>query len=114
MNIICLKLTTGEDLIAKIENNVELLNEELRVSNKSSGYLLSDVHIINLVQVAPNQVGMNLIPYFIGNPESKVTIDSNHVIATYKPNDDIKDGFVQKTSPIEIVKSMPQTRIQLG
>lgn len=116
MNIICLKLTTGEDLIARCADTVDpvwLMETGLHHREQEQIFELEDVHVINLQQVAPNQVGLTLIPYLLGDQKAKVKINAIHVITTYKPNSDIENGFITKTSNIQIAKSVPHTKIQL-
>lgn len=105
--VICLKLTTGEDIIARVQ-------EGQMVSDSPKEYLLEDVHVISLQQVGPGQVGMSLIPYLLGDHTAKIAINGAHVITAYPPAGQIRDGYLEKTSTIKIARAVPDTKIKLS
>jgi hypothetical protein len=94
----------------------ELLNEELSPSYTPK-FELEDVHLLQLQQVAPGQIGVTFLPWILGDFKAKITIEGAHVMTSYVPTKNLEDMFVQATSNIALAKSLPQagpnTRIQL-
>jgi len=87
-SVISIKITTGEEIIARFEEEGE---EGLVVSKASV--------------VAPNpQGGLGLVPWMMSSAPEKITINKSTVV-TYAPTvEQIADKFTEATSSIQVVK----------
>ena len=108
--IIGIKLTTGEDLIAKVEfsqhaANLSVDDTEALDSFKipRNNVTLSDVRVISLQPVGQGQMGLALIPWLIGDHEATIDVDlSKHAVGIYKVRDEISDSYSRETSILDI------------
>lgn len=106
MKIICVKLTTGEDIIGRLESTT--LTED--VGSLSGTVTLSQTRVISLQEVPGGRMAMALLPYLMGNHDSQVTLDlDKHAICTYSAIDPIEQSYIQQTSPIDT-----KSKIQLS
>lgn len=116
--LICIKLTTGEDLIARVTPEESVMITETIASNHFEGngpwsipsgeVTLEGVFVLSIQQVAKDQVGMALIPWLLGDHAAKVKIDLiRHAVSVYPPQAQVEDGYIAQTSKIAVVKSMP-------
>jgi small nuclear ribonucleoprotein (snRNP)-like protein len=92
--IIILKLTSGEELIAKV------INDELM-----------QLTVKNPISVATTTQGIGLIPcLFTANEELDVIINKNNIIMYASPREEIKNKYIEMTSGITV----PNKKIILG
>ena len=106
MKVLCLKLTTGEDLICKISSNIltegQLFNTK-PYSVPKGQVTLEDVLVLSVQQVSPTQTGMMLIPWQLGDYEAPVTADlSSFVIAIYAPTVQVEEAYLKQTSKLAL------------
>lgn len=111
--VVCLKLTTGEDLIAKITLDPNLQNEDPfsgSVWSLPKGEsVLEDIRVMTVQPVSPGQMGMALIPWALGDHEAKLKVDlTKHAAGIYPARKEIEDSYIQQTSSLTIPKSSIQ------
>lgn len=92
-DIVVLKLVTQEEIAAKI------------VDVDSKRLVLSKPMIINLgMDERTMRPGIQMLPFFLlgADPDAKITIDSNHIVAKAHANADIKKNYMSSTSGLTI------------
>lgn len=109
MTILCIKLKTGEDIIAKI--GTQLLTEDLISGDNpeiSKGKVtLSNVLAITIQEMlGPNnqpQMAMALVPFLYGNYNAEMIVDlSDIAMGVYAPQSNVLDNYVRETSPLDL------------
>lgn len=88
--VISLKLSTGEELIGRLE------------SDDLDAFVLDRP---SLIALAPNQdgsIGIRLMPWLAGNQDASVIIYKTHVVAQVSPNKELAKGYLQETSGIQL------------
>ena len=83
-----LRLSTGEDVIAKVGEN-------------DQGISLNKAFVIIPQQIAPGKpVQLMMTPWMPYSHDKTITVDKDKVITIYKPKDDILKSYQQNTSSI--------------
>lgn len=100
MNITCLKLITGEEVIAKIKSTV-LVEGAVALTGTLT---LQDARTIAPIQDQQGRIGgIALVPFTIGNNEAEIDINFDRwVVATYQPQKDLADAYLQQTTKIAL------------
>lgn len=93
IEVVVLKLSTGEEIISRVVSYVA----------ENNTIVLDRPRVMHIVPGrGPDQVGMTLIPFMIGNQEGEVKIYRNHVVAETTPPRELVDGYLQNTSGIAL------------
>lgn len=90
--IYCIKLAGGDELIAR-----------LVPSEATDALCVKDVFTIGLQQVGPNEVGVGMMPWLVGDHKATVNIAYAHIVTTYKPNSQLEQAYRQKTTTIALI-----------
>jgi hypothetical protein len=121
MQIIGIKLSSGEEIIGKIKY-ANSTSQGLTAQEVFEGkpvvddgklpdsVILEDVRQIHLQQVGPQQMGLGLAPWALGNQEASFQINiKQHALTVYTPSPEIEQAYIQQTSKIAIASagSMP-------
>lgn len=95
-DVITLKLTTGEELIARL---VDQTNGKITISKPM---------VVNLGQDRTGNIGIQMLPYFLltGNPDAKLTIDDKNIIVMTLSNDQAKNSYTQSSSGITVASGL--------
>jgi hypothetical protein len=89
------KLNSGEELIAKINNEL-------------SG---NHISVVNPVSIAPGPQGMGLVPsMFTADPDQSVTINTNSVAMYSETEQAVQSKYIQATTGITV----PDKKIIMG
>ena len=112
MKVICIKLSSGEELIAKYKVPVSMLTETYESALFPDGqdifdipkkdFDCEDVRIVSLQQVGNNQIGIVFIPWAVGNPDGMLRINHEHVSAVYTATGELEKGYLSQTSEIAL------------
>lgn len=94
MNVICIKLSNGDELIGR---NVERLEV-------TDALCIKDVFSIGLQQVSPREVAVGMMPWLVGNPGAEVPINFSHIVTTYEPAGELRDKYIQQTTGIQLAR----------
>lgn len=86
MNTIGLKLSNGDELLARVTS--------------SGSY--SHVYVVGMQQTPDGRVGMGMLPYITSNQDVEVTINPDHIVCTFELDVQIQKSFLQKTSGIAL------------
>lgn len=112
MKVICLKLASGEELIAQVHESSMLAgNDETQYADGAvwdlpkSDLILSHVKIITIQPAGQGQVGIGFVPWAVGNPDGKIKIRAEEVACVYQPRIELEKGFLSQTSGIQIAGS---------
>jgi len=107
MKIICIKLTTGEDIIAKATesplssvgiNLDDLLQEGQPL--KSLAVVLTDTRVVGF---HPLGKGLAIMPWTLGNQDVKLSVDLKDIaIAVYAPDPELEKIYMQQTTSIAL------------
>jgi hypothetical protein len=107
MKTICLKLSSGEELIACKPESREILSESLACFED---LVLQDVHIINLTPVKEG-MAISFIPWAMGAGRGTLTINRDHVTSLYDPDPDLEVGFLNQINKVQLVSAGPGIRM---
>lgn len=90
-DVVTIKLITGEEIIGRL------------VSDNSDTITVQKVLVVTLgMDPSTNRPAIQMMPYFTlgGNPESRITLRREHVIAMLPSSDDMRAGYVHNTSSL--------------
>ena len=87
--VISLKLSTSEELVARI------------VERKEDSIVLDRPRAIGLTQSSDGSVGMQLIPFMASNQDGTITVFNNHIVAETTPTKELENGYLNQTSAID-------------
>lgn len=93
--VVCFKLTSGEEVIAKIK------------STDDNTFIVSSARTLIAMQ---NGAGLAPIAS-MGTPEVELSISKHAVMFTYEPQKDIETKYVQEVSNIKVADSNQQGKI---
>ena len=86
-DIITIKLTSGEELIAKFEEEDD-----------------GSLTVGKPFALVPNQQGLGMVPWIMStNPDTKVSINKNTVVCFLKTDDGIGKQYLQQTTGLTMV-----------
>ena len=106
LQIICIKLTSGEDLIARIKSMPLTAADPFATAPYSipqGEVVLEQVRVISLQPVSRTEMGISLIPYLLADYDAPVRIDLvRHAVAVYKASTSLENSYLQQTSPLEL------------
>ena len=85
--VIALKLSTGEEVLARVEGRDD------------ESITLDRPNIIGLVP-GPEGVAIQLMPWFASNQDGTVRVMNAHVVAASAPAKELEKGYLEKTSGI--------------
>ena len=88
--VVALKLSTGEEIIGRVENRTE---QTITVDRP------------NIIGLVPSQGGIHiqLMPWFASNQTGSVEINAAHVVGETEPAGELEKGYLEKTSGISLV-----------
>ena len=95
-DIVCLKLTTSEEIIAKV---VAVTQDIITVTKPM---------LVNIgMDERTRQVGIQMLPYFVlcAKPEADLVIKTSHIITSTLANDNAKSGYIQNTTGLAVASS---------
>lgn len=94
MTIEIFKLVTGEELIAKVDDN-----------SMCEMFTLSQPRVMQVMQT---ERGMSaaLVPWLLTNPDADVIIKGVHIIARAKCPDDVERSYLQQTSKLDLTSTL--------
>jgi hypothetical protein len=94
MKVITLKLTSGEELIAKHQETLD----------DSSHFVLEDARRLQLVPNGKGGTGLALMPLLMSNVEKgDFTIDKRHVVIATEVDGTFEKQYLQEVSGIQLV-----------
>jgi hypothetical protein len=111
MTILCIKMKTGEDVIARVNGPT------LIMSSDSSSQLLDETpprmcdgdvtidepRVITLQEVPGGRMALALVPYLMGDHETKMVINlKDAAVGIYKARKEIEDSYLAQTSKIDL------------
>lgn len=112
MKVICARLTTGEEVIAKVVTSPNLLTSANAGTDPFSGevwdipagvVMLEDARIVAMQQVPGRGVGISFIPFALANPTGKIKIDLNkHAMSVYPPEQNLERAYIGENSQIQL------------
>jgi hypothetical protein len=86
-----LKLTTGEELISRMEESSDgfLILEEPRT-------------LQTMAPTASGQVGIGLVPWSVAGKIDKITLDNKHVIVILEPKRDMENMYLSSVTGLTL------------
>ena len=127
MNVICIKLSSGEELIARVaQQSTTLYGSSIQTPQPyvpgqtwplpEQDLVVESAMILGVHQVAQNQAGITFSPWAIGNQDGAICINRQHVTAIYQPVKELEEGFISQTTGIAMpsnssVFKSPATRM---
>lgn len=95
MDVIAIKLTNGEELIARWLNKDE-------ISKGATTLQLEQPRVIGL-QETQQGVGLGFMPYTLANPDATITVSADHLVAFFSPKPEIEKAYLSQTSKIKLM-----------
>ena len=90
MKILGMKLVTGEEIIANVDSD-------------SSTLKIAKPRVLHVVQVAPGELGMRLVPWLYSAPDITTTLDPTDVVgAPWEPETQVQEAYLRQTSEIDL------------
>ena len=86
-----LKLTTGEELISRMEENED-------------GFLILEKPM-SIQTVAPNaagQMGIGLVPWSVAGKTDKITLDNKHVMVILEPKREMETNYLSSITGLSL------------
>lgn len=99
MNIQCLKLVTGEDLIGEVELRME------------GSVIIKDACAIVMIPAERNQFSVGLAPYLPFAAKKEFTFDPDDVILRFDPANELRNEYMRITK--KGIELPPTPKIEL-
>lgn len=96
MEVIAIKLTNGEELIARC------LNSEEYKKGTTANLTIEMPRVIGL-QETNQGMGLGFMPYTLANPDATLVITAAHFVAVYAPKAEIEKAYLSQTSKIKLM-----------
>ena len=89
--VIALKLSSGEEIIARVEN-------------RDDEAITLDRPMMVVLTPSPDGqgIGIQMMPWLASNQDATARVFNSHVIATVAPNGELEKGYLQQTSRIQL------------
>lgn len=112
MTIICIKMKTGEDIIARVEAQmltgvVDPLSE-VPPRMPTGEVTLKDPRVISLQEIPDPQgrgarMALALLPYLMGDHEGSMIVNLHDTaVGVYKARSEIEKSYMQQTSSLDL------------
>lgn len=88
MNVVCLKMSNGDELIGRSVDPI--------------GYTFSHVMQVFVQQGQDGRMGMGMMPYMHTSKGDMITIAPAHIVAVAEVDADIEKNYLQRTSGIAL------------
>ena len=112
MTVICARLATGEEIIAKVITSPNILTSGNNSVDPFSGdvwdippgnIILEDVRIVSIQEVPGRGMGISFIPYSLANPEAKVKLNlEKHAMSVYPAESNLERAYIGENSKIQL------------
>jgi hypothetical protein len=108
MKVVCVRLTSGEEIIGKFVEghfkNTNLLNDQ--DWDATGTIVLEKVLGVSVQQVGPKQLAIAFMPFAIaGNDKQSHVINlDNCAVSVYPPATNIESDYISQTSGIQLAK----------
>ena len=100
MNIIAVKLLSGEEVIGRLASS-SILTEHIDTTG--------DLTLEKPMSLMVTREGITLIPYMISAGQGKITIKKEAVVAVVEDvPQPLEQGYIQETSGIAVASSVPR------
>lgn len=115
MKVICIKMNSGEDLIARMTTETLMGADPFGVepwAMPAGEVVLENIRVVSLQPISRTEMGVSLIPYLLADVDApfKVTLEKV-AVGIYKPGSDLERSYMAQTSPLDIP---PPSKIQLS
>ena len=96
MKVIGIKLTNGEELIARCSDHVDptVIDTALTIDMPRT---------IGLQETKTGGFGLAFMPYVLGNPDAEIVLQACAIATIYVPKADIEKGYLSQTSKIQLM-----------
>lgn len=120
MKVICIKLSSGEEIIGRFVESQFLTSASALFDPATTPWdvpktdiTVEKVSAIGIHPMGNGQMGVGLTPWSIGNQDATFTIKAEHITAVYPAIKDLEDSYVKQTTGIQIASSIktPTTRM---
>lgn len=101
MNIIVLKLASGEEIIGRVINSY---NDVASNFELESTVALEKVRVVAPIQHQDGRIQVSLVPYVFSNIDTVVQINTAHIVGVPKaPSADMEKSYTEQTSSIALI-----------
>jgi len=90
MKTIALKLSTGEELIARV------------ISDTTDYVIVSHARVVGLHQDSQGRVGVGMTEYSLTNTDAEVKIYNQHIVCKYETSSEAERSYITATSGIAL------------
>ena len=89
MDVISIKLTSGEELVTEY-------------AGESSDYLVINRPRSLVMQSTAQGINLTFMPYALSNPDAELSVPKKAIAAIFKPTPDIEKGYLIQVSRIQL------------
>jgi hypothetical protein len=94
MRLVLLKLNTGEEIIARVSDDLE--NE--------NAIVVEAPRTLTVHQSPTGEMQVGMMPWILGNVDGTVRINTDHIVGTVTPiPEQLEKGYLSQTSKIELL-----------
>jgi hypothetical protein len=115
MKVICIKMNSGEDLIARLVAYNLTEADPLAVepwSLPQGEVTLESIRAISLQPISRSEMGVSLIPYLLADADAPFKVDLARVaVGIYKGGYDLEESYLRQTSPLQVAPSAPKIQL---
>lgn len=90
MDVVCLKMSNGDELVAR------------KVSQFTASNVYSHVMQVFMQQTRDGQMGMGMMPYMHTAKGDVIHFNDSHIVAVCEVDSDIEKNYLQRTSGIAL------------
>jgi hypothetical protein len=111
MTILCIKMKTGEDVIARVdapttfgaESSTAKMLDETPPRMCDGDVTIDEPRVITLQEVPGGRMALALVPYLMGDHETKMIVNlKDAAVGIYKARKEIEDSYLAQTSKIDL------------
>jgi len=99
MNVICIQLPSGVEIIGRQVEQKSLLVES-ETAQDTGTITLEKIRVIGLQEVPGGKLAVSFFPWAVGNSDAAITFHEGRIVTSYVPEKTIEDGYMSQTSPI--------------
>jgi len=109
MKALCIRLSSGEEIIGRVVEEGILLNNSSEEYWVTRGFVtLEKVRGITAQPINKNEMAIAFFPWSLGNQDGKFTINlANTAAAPYYAEKAVEDGYLEQTSSIQLARGNP-------
>lgn len=115
MKVICIKMNSGEDLIARLTTETLTGNDPFATepwAMPQGEVVLESIRVISLQPISRTEMGVTLVPYLLADADAPFKMDLSKVaVGIYKGGADLEESYLRQTSPLQVAPAAPKIQL---